>query len=412
MKKRINVFTILLALVFLFPSAFFTGCSADGVVSTANIISGGDLLISETILEGAKTDDGVYDFNYIFKYAKDYIKDADYAVINLETSIGGEEAGYCGFPLFNTPESIIEAAKDAGFDMFLTASNHSYDLGYDAVINKINTLEEYGVDYIGTRKDETEDFHKIIEVNGIKIGMLNYTRQTSTSTKEKVILNSTTDRTTGERNHVVVDENGQKLIASYNNDYLDEFYDTLKADIETLKNDGADIITVYPHWGTEYNIFYNELEDEMAQTMCDYGVDIIIGGHPHVVEPVKVYTSEISGKTTVCIHSTGNFVSSMRSTQDKNNAAYTEDGVLFEYTISKYKDGHCEVSSVSALPLWVKNTKGKKYTVIPLDEDVNWEKEYNVYCYSEKTSSGYQSFLRTKDLVDAGIEEFNNIQSK
>ncbi len=378
----------------------------------ATVLTGGDLIISDSILKAAKTDDANYDFSFIFKYIKDYVKKADYAVINLETSFLGKEAGYCGFPKFNTPEVLIDTAIDAGFDMFLTASNHSYDLGYEGLIYKIKMLEKRGADYIGTRKSEKESLHKIVNVNGIKIGMLNYARESYRATREKPIMNSTRKRLNFEASISILDEKGKNLLAHYNNKYLDDFYPVLKKDIKKLKDDGADIIVAYPHWGKEYSIDYTSTEDEIAQKMCDYGVDLIIGGHPHVVQPTKIYTSDISGKTTFCIHSIGNFVSSMRSTSDDEKTPYVEDGVLFEYTVEKSSDGSCKITSVNALPLWVKKTKDKEFIVIPLDKSVDWKTNYNVFNYSEKESSGYQSFIRTDKLVSEEIKKFNNLISK
>lgn len=380
------------------------------VVANAEVISGGDLLISESVLNGAKTDSGGYDFNYIFQYVDDYIKEADYAVINLETAIAGKGKGYCGFPRFNTPGSIVTVAQNAGVDMFLTASNHSYDWNLSGLKNKVSWLQQRDADYIGTRKDTDEYFHRVIDVNGIKIGMLNYTQVTGKSTKEKVILNATRTGKDGAYEYVVVGEKGKKRIAYYNKNYLSDFYSTLKKDIKSLKNRGAQIIVAYPHWGQEYNIGYNSTEDKIAQKMCDLGVDVIIGGHPHVVEPVKVYTSKVSGKTTVCIHSIGNFVSSMRRTQKKNNADYVEDGALFKYTVKEYEDGTVAVTSAEVLPIWVKKAAdAKKYTVIPLDKDVDWKESFDVANYSENISSGYQSYERTMGLVSKGIKKFNGM---
>lgn len=410
MMKILKRFLIFFCICFAFSLETEASTTSNKVVATAEVINGGDLLISESILTGAKTKKGTYDFEYIFDYVDKYIQDADYAVVNLETSIAGKSKGYCGFPRFNTPESIIPAAKKAGFDMFLTASNHSYDCGYSALLNKINCLKKYSVNYIGTRYSTDHYFHKVVTVNGIRIGMLNYTKETSSSTKDRVILNSTRTGVNGSREYVVVGPKGQARIASYNEKYLDEFYKTLKKDISSLKKRGAEVIVAYPHWGTEYNISYDSMEDKIAQKMCDYGVDVIIGGHPHVVEPVKVYTSKVSGKTTVCIHSTGNFVSSMRRTQKKDNADYVEDGALFKYTVKKYSDGTVAVTTASVLPIWVKKTPNqKRYTVIPLDKSVDWKKSFGVSNYSTKISSGYQSYKRTTGLVSKGINKFNKM---
>lgn len=414
MKKYRKIWKITAAMLvtaLLFIGTACTESTENEVVATAEIVSGGDLLISEAVLSGSEQEDGSYDFSHIFKYVKDYIQEADYAVINLETSLGGEEVGYCGFPKFNTPENIIDDAQDAGFDMFLTASNHSYDLEYDGLMFKLNTLKEKDADYIGMRTSTSESFHKVVDVNGIKIGMLNYTQKNRFATEEETILNRTRDRKTNIYSNVCVDEKGEELIAMYLQSDLEDFYGELKEDIDTLRNEGAEIIVAYPHWGREYNIGFNEIEDQIAQAMCDYGVDVIIGGHPHVVEPTKVYTSDISGKTTICIHSTGNFVSDMGAWQAdvKKNAEYSEDGALFKFTAEKYADGTVKVTSAEVIPLWVKNYGDKKYTVIPLDKNVDWESAYGIENESDEISSGSQSYERTMSLVSEELEKYNEM---
>ena len=295
--------------------------------------------------------------------------------------------------------------------MFLTASNHSYDLGYEALIYKINLLEEHNVDYLGTRKSTKEAFHKIININGIKIGMLNYARESYKSTKEQIIMNTTRKRDYCKATVAVLDEKGEKLLAHYNSKYLDDFFPILKKDIDKLKKDGADIIVAYPHWGKEYKTEYFETEDIIAQKMCDYGVDLIIGGHPHVVQPTKIYTSDISGKTTFCIHSIGNIISSMRSESKEKHSPYVEDGVIFEYTVEKYSDGSCKITSVNALPIWINKTEDLKFMPVPLDRNLDWEKEFGIPNNSEAPSSAYQSLLRTEAIVSQGINKFNNLIS-
>lgn len=403
MKKILLIIICITACLGLLPSV----CQAASkkVVAQAEIVNGGDILISKAILKNSKTDSG-YNFDYIFKHVDDYIKEADYAVINLETSIGGKKIGYSGFPRFNTPESIVTAAKKAGFDMFLNASNHSYDLGYDALLYKVKVLDNKDVDYIGIRKDTKKSLHKVVDINGIKVGMLNYTRESWISTEDRVVLNRFKSGENGEYEDVVVDQKAASLIGRYHKNRTNEFYQRLENDIKKHKNKGAELIVVYPHWGTQYNIGVDKLEDKMAQKMCDLGVDVIVGGHPHVVEPVEVYTSEVSGKTTVCIHSTGNFVSSMSPTDSKiNNARYTRDGALFSFTIKKYSDGSVAVTNAEVLPLYVyKNTKNK-YMVIPLEKGKDWSK-YGIAKYSKK-KAGYYSYHRTKKLTDEGIEQFN-----
>lgn len=400
-KRRILLIAVV---VYLIACTVISFGADKKVVSQAEIVSGGDLLISEQMLNNSKTKDG-YNFNYIFKHVDEYVQAADYAVVNLETSIGGKALGYCGFPRFNTPASIVTAAKNAGFDMFLTSSNHSYDLGYEPVKYRISVLEDKAVDFIGTRKDTSKPFHKVITVNGIKIGMMNYTKESWTSTKDRVVLNITGKGSN--RHEVVVDSKGKKLIASYNEKYLNEFYANVKKNISTLKKKGAEVIVLYPHWGSEYNIGIDDMEDTIAQKLCDLGVDVIIGGHPHVVEPVKVYTSKKSGKTTICLHSMGNFVSNMGAYQtEKENAPYTQDGALFKYIVKKYSDGTVAVTKADVLPLYVFRNNGKNI-VIPLDINVKWSK-FGIANYSAK-KNGYKSYHRTNNLVSKGLKKYNNM---
>ncbi len=379
------------------------------VVSAATIINGGDLLISDSLLAYSRREDDTYDFSGIFKYVSEYIKAADYAVINLETCMG-KPGDYCGFPRFRSPDSIIEAAKNAGFKMFLTASNHSYDWGEEGIVHKLECLDQYGVDYVGTRRSAEEPLHKVIEVNGIRIGMLNYTKVSRASRRFRMIMNVAVNRKTGKKEKIIVNRKGQQLIALFRENRTKYFAEQLRQDIAALRAQGAEIIAAYPHWGTEYQIESDGWQEANAQIMCDAGVDVIVGSHPHVVQPVKVYTSDVSGKTTVCLHSMGNFVSSMNASHEKENAEYTEDGALFEYTVEKYEDGSAAVVRAEVLPIWVRrNRQEREFTVIPLEKDVDWKEKYGTVNYSTRPSSAFQSRQRTRKLVSKGLKAFNSI---
>ena len=362
------------------------------------IISGGDLLISQSVLKASVDDKGNYDFDDIFCEIKSYIKKADCAIINLETSIGGEIVDYQGFPRFNTPDTILDASKKAGFDVFLTASNHSYDLGYDGMINRLNELEKRNLQYVGSRLQEDDKLHKVIDVNGFKIGILNYTKESSISTEDQVVFNTIRGNKPGTFSDIIkVDDKGKNLVARFNYNNLSVFYKTMEQDITALKNEGAEIIVAYPHWGSEYYIEASDENRKIAQKMCDLGVDVIIGGHPHVVQPTEVFESSISGKKTICLYSMGNFVSSMNRNQKKNNADYVEDGALFSFTVKRNIAGKAEISFADVLPIWVENKDGK-YVVIPLDlnNKVNgWNENHE------------NSYNRTMGLVSNGLKEFN-----
>ena len=381
------------------------------VIARATVINAGDLLISDSLLAYCQKEDGTFDFSSIFRYVGEYVKAADYAVINLEPCLG-EPGTYCGFPRFRAPAEIIPAAMEAGFKMFLTASNHSYDWGYEGVVYKLKQLKKYGADYIGSRRWRFQPLHKVVEVNGIKIGMLNYTKlwRIEDPEEDRAMMNAAVNRKTGEREVVYIDKKGRRAVATFHERFAGGFMKKLERDMAKLRRQGAEIIAVYPHWGTEYKIDFDPRQDNIAQRMCDLGVDVIIGGHPHVVEPIKVYTSEISGKTTVCLHSMGNFVSSMKAAEERENAEYTEDGALFEYTVHKYEDGTCQVVRVNVLPIWVKRKyEEREFIVIPLEKDADWQERFDTVNYSTRPSSGFQSRQRTMKLVGPGMRAFNRL---
>lgn len=369
----------------------------DEVVATASLSSIGDLLIHSPIFKSVATADGNYDFTSIFKYVKPYLEKYDYNVANLEVSLGGTENGleYSGYPLFNCPDSIVTAAKDMGINMLLLANNHTYDCGYSGFIRKIGVIKNMGVAYTGVAKDNTQKLYNIVEVNNIKIGIVNYTYETvSTGEGNKAI------------NGILLDKEAVNLVNTFNYHKLDVFYTDLQNKISMMKNDGAEVIVAYPHWGTEYNLEGTEYQTEMAQKMCDMGVDVIIGGHPHVVEPVRVFKSEISGKRTVCLYSLGNFISNQRKHLMNLSTGNTEDGLIFTVNFEKYGDGKVEVKSVEAIPTWVDLTNGK-YTVIPLDRSISdWGTAFNLSEYS--VAAAKESYERTISLVGDGIEEFNS----
>lgn len=370
--------------------------SSDELVATATLSSVGDLLIHAPVFNSVYTPGGEYDFNPIFQYVKPYLEKADYCVANLEVSLGGTENGmkYSGYPLFNCPDSIIDAAKNMGADMLAVANNHTYDCGYAGFIRKIGVIENKGLAYTGVAKDNTQKLYNVVDVNGIKIGIVNYTYETPATGEGNKAING-----------ILLDKNAVNLVNSFNYDKLDLFYADLESKMDQMKNDGAEVIVVYPHWGTEYLLDANEYQTKMAQKMCDMGVDVIIGGHPHVVEPVKVIKSENSGKRTVCLYSLGNFISNQRKHLMNLSTGNTEDGLIFTVNFEKYGDGRVWVESVEVIPTWVNLTNGN-YRIIPLDKSVNdWKNAFNLDDYTLPAAE--ESYKRTMTLVESGINEFN-----
>ena len=141
------------------------------VVSTATILSIGDLLMHGQLITDAQQADGSYDFSYIFPYITPYVTAADYAAANLEVTLAGPSRPYQGYPMFNSPDAIVDAAKNAGFDMLLTANNHMYDSGEDGFLRTVRTIREKGLTVLGTREEAEEPAYTVQDINGIKVGM-------------------------------------------------------------------------------------------------------------------------------------------------------------------------------------------------------------------------------------------------
>ena len=369
------------------------------IVSTATIGSAGDILIHKPILESAKEGD-TYSFDKLFAYVSETAQGYDYFVLNLETTLAGNEGrNYSTYPCFNSPDSLLDSLSLIGTDCLLTANNHSYDTGEFGFLRTVETVEAAGFDHTGTYTSPDEKRYIIENVNGISFGFICYAYETP--------YNSTTVKAL---NGIPMNTKTSPLINSFDYDHLDTFYEDIETQLQNMRNDGAEVLTVYMHWGDEYNTSPNSWQKKMAQKLCDMGVDVIIGGHPHVVEPVELLTSTDGESKTVCIYSVGNFVSNQRrNVMGKYNSGHTEDGAIFEMTFSKYSDGTVYFEYVDVTPTWVHlyTEKGKQvHSVVPLSENMD-----AASLGLNKTSGGLEnaeeSYERTMALVGDGLNECN-----
>ena len=370
-------------------------------VSTATVAVTGDLLMHSPIITGSYDSSlNEYDFNDIFTYFSKYVSKADYAIANLETTLRGTEGGasYSGYPTFNCPDTIADAVKNAGFDMLLTANNHSYDTALKGFKRTVSVLDEKGIEHIGTYSSETDKKYVVKNINGINIGMICYTYQTGDGSDGRVYLNG-----------IRLAEEATNLVNAFSYSKLDEFYAEMNGHIQSMKADGAEAVVLYIHWGDEYKLKANTNQEEIAQQMCNLGVDVIVGGHPHVVEPIDLLTSETDpGHKTVCLYSMGNAVSNQRSERMNLKTGHTEDGVLFSYTFSKYSDGTVMLKDVNVLPTWVnmftsKKTGRRVYQIIPLDYTISdrWKTEFDLSDAS--AAAAEKSYERTVAIVGEGL---------
>lgn len=349
---------------------------------SATVLNTGDILIHDNVLWGAEQSDGSYDFSKLFKIAKQYIQAADYAVANLEVTLGGDAAGpYKGYPNFNCPDSLADYVKADGFDMLLTANNHILDNGVAGMKRTMQQLKAKGIDFLGTRENTEDQIYIIKEINGIKIGMISYTYGTNSGYSE--------------------------LINYFSSSNLDKFYNEAQAAIDAMQNNGAEAIVFYMHWGDEYHTTPNTYQKAVAQQLCNMGVDVIVGGHPHVLQPIDLIYSEDSEHTTVCLYSMGNSISNQRISEMTGlcETGHTEDGVLFNYTFTRDSDGDVSLSAVDIIPTWVDRygTAGNyQYTMYPL-ETADMAENYGLD--SDTVAKAKASYERTKKIMAEGLTE-------
>ena len=372
------------------------------VPGSATIGATGDMLMHMPCVRPALQADGSYDFGSYFANFSSYVQAVDYAVANLETTLAGTGNGYkySGYPNFNCPDGIIPSLKSAGFDMMLTANNHTYDTRSIGFFRTQEIIAQNGLDHIGTKPDTETDSYLIKNINGIQVGMICYTYETDAAT-DKISLNG---------NAPLKDEE-ESLINVFLKDDVAGFSKDLAANIADMEADGAEAIVLYIHWGEEYQTKQNNQQKAMAQAACDLGVDVIVGGHPHVIQPLDLLTSTTDDShKTVCLYSTGNALSNQRISEMNLKTGHTEDGIFFSFTFVKYSDGTVRVENVEVLPLWINlhSSTGKTvYDILPLDKAVtDWKTAFKLT--DNTLTQANNSYDRTMKIVGAGLEKINS----
>lgn len=246
----------------------------------------GDNLIHQAIFSQYEMGVTDYDFKEDYALMKPYIEAADLSFINQETICAGEEFGLSHYPQFNGPTQILDAVADTGFDWLAASSNHSLDKGSDALLAELNYLHENYPDISVTgayRSEEESNQYIVREVNGIKVGLLGYTYGL---------------------NGIPLPEDMPWLVELINEDQIQK-------DMEALSKI-SDVQIVSMHWGTEYHTEIEANQQALAQKMNEWGVEVIIGTHPHVIKPAEIIQGE--KQDTLCYYSLGNFLSA----QDTN----------------------------------------------------------------------------------------------
>lgn len=347
--------------------------------TSARIMANGDLLYHDIIYISAKKSDGTYDFHDNFEYVKPWLKQADLVLGDFEGTVNKDHY-LAGYPLFNAPGEVMDAIKDAGYQVLDLAHNHILDSQIEGVVSTADAIEKAGMTPVGVYTHESRDKAPLLikEVNGIKVAILAYS----------------------------YGFNGieQSISQEDYNRYLSDLdEDKMKAEIERAEKE-ADITIIMPQMGVEYQIEPTEEQKKLYHKMIDWGADIIFGGHPHVVEPAE--TVEKDGDKKLIIYSMGNFISNQRieTMQDVENAKWTERGVLMDVTIKK-KSGKTTIETAQAHPSWVSRTPKGGYSPegYPLYL-------YQTYILEDFIEGGkYRSQLdeATKERIDTAYKEMN-----
>ena len=212
-----------------------------------------------------------YDFSYVFTDIKKYVQTADIAVGNLETTFAGKERGYSSYPMFNTPEQLAYNLKDLGLDVISTANNHSLDKGYKGLVSTLDFLDDAGISHTGTYRTEEEQNQIVIKnVKGITMAFLSFTYGT---------------------NGIPVPSGKDYCV-----NLIDE--DLILDQIKLAKEHNPDMICVFMHWGVEYETKQRSTQEKLANLLFENGVDVIFGGHPHVLQPYEKREIKLEDGTT------------------------------------------------------------------------------------------------------------------
>lgn len=283
-----------------------------------------------------------YDFSYVYEDIKYYTKVADITVGSLETTFAGEDKGYSNYPTFNSPDSLATALKKIGVDVISLAGNHALDYGYSGICRTIDVLDSADISHLGTYKT-AEDQKKLLikNVKGVKIAFINYTYGTngiSVPSGKEFCVN-------------LIDKN------------------LIKKQIDQAKSEGADMIVACMHWGTEYKTSANSEQKELADYLFKNGVDIILGNHPHVLEPMEKKTITLDDGTTkdvFVVYALGNFTADQKD-------EITRDSAILNLNITKNVDGKISINKVDYVPIYMyknSNAKSHKFKILDIKKSI------------------------------------------
>jgi poly-gamma-glutamate synthesis protein (capsule biosynthesis protein) len=340
----------------------------------AELIAVGDIMMhGSQIKSGYNSQTKSYNYDHFFTEVQPILSAGDWVIGNLETTLAGEAAKYTGYPLFNAPDTLADAIKLAGFNILTTANNHSLDRREAGVLKTLENIRQRGLKPVGTNAsaEEAQEI-LVVEKNDISMAFLAYTYST---------------------NGIPIPKGKDYLVA-----LIDE--DKMIADINQAEQLGVDVITVALHFGSEYQRQPNQQQKELVKTLVAAGADIILGSHPHVVQPYEVFEIEEMGEVrkAVAIYSMGNFVSNQRDD-------YKDLGVIFTVQLTKqFPDETVEITTVDGIPTWVhrywENNK-YQFRILPIEATLEAKNDPLL------TASQYRQLAQDLEKMKTHIHSFN-----
>ena len=387
MRKGYRIFLLLVILILIVANGIVYAVpqvesdiddNADNQTPTysATIMAVGDIMMHMPQIQSGYDGEN-YDYTHFFQYVKPIFGKADFVIGNLETTLAGPARRYSGYPAFNAPDQLADAIKDAGFNVITTANNHSLDKGTRGLIRTLDQLDSRGLAHTGTfRSAEERNTICLMEKRGIVLGVVNYTY-------------------------------GTNVQLPSGKDYLINYIDLgqMKADIKLANQLGADIVVAALHFGREYKINPDPGQIKLANYLFSAGADLIIGSHPHVLQPHKTYhwtNNDGEKKKGVIAYSLGNFISNQRKFPRNH-------GGILSVKVEK-RAGKTTISNVDFIETYIHryNVDDRyKYHVVPLKDYINnfsfWgmeDKEYQIlkrqYQRINKHISSLQGELQPK----------------
>ena len=309
-----------------------------------------------------------YDFSYVYEDIKNYTLSSDITIGSLETTFAGKEKGYSNYPTFNTPDSLATALKNIGVDVVSLAGNHALDYGYTGLCRTIDVFNNIGLSHLGTYKT-AEDQEKILikDVKGVKIAFINYTYGT---------------------NGIPVPSGKEFCVNLIDKDFI-------KKQINQAKEQNVDMIVACMHWGTEYRTTANSEQKDLANFLFENGVDVILGNHPHVLEPMEKKTITLQDGTTkevFVVYALGNFTADQRD-------EITRDSAILNLTITKNSDSKISIDKVNYVPIYMyKNTNVSthKFKILDIEKTI---KDYEEGTNTSINSTVYNNLKKQLEKI-------------